>query len=63
MLNRILVGGLRRAVIPLIVKREIRREQRFEESIVVKNFPGGETEPLTIEEIQQVRRLWGGDKL
>ena len=60
MLNRLMMGGFRRLILPAIVKREINGERRFEESIVVKNFPEGETEPLTDDEKQQVQRLWGG---
>ena len=60
MLNRLMMGGFRRLILPAIVKKEINGERRFEESIVVKNFPEGETEPLTDDEKQQVQRLWGG---
>ena len=63
MLSRLIIGGFRRVLLPIIVKREILHERTYEEAIVVKNFPKGETEPLTDAEKQQVRTVWGGDKL
>lgn len=54
------MGGFRRVLLPRIVKRDVQNERRFEEAIVVKNFPEGSTEPLTAAEIEQVRNVWGG---
>ena len=62
MLYRLFMGGFRRVLLPSIVKREIQNERRYEETIVVKNFPEGSTEPLTAAEIEQVRTAWGGRK-
>lgn len=61
MLSRLIIGGFRRVLLPNIVKREIQHERTYEEAIVVKNFPKGETEPLTDAEKQQVRTVWGGE--
>lgn len=47
---RLLIGGFRRIVLPGIVKNEIFTERKYEEAIIVKNFPNGETEPLTATE-------------
>ena len=60
MLNRLIIGGFRRVLLPNIVKREIQHERTYEEAIVIKNFPAGATEPLTDAEKQQVRTVWGG---
>lgn len=59
---RLFMGGFRRIVLPGIVKNDIFTERKNEEAIVVKNFPKGETEPLTATEMQQVLSIWGGEE-
>lgn len=60
-LDRLLVGGFRRWILPNIVKRKVQSEQTYEEAIVMKNIPMDETESLTADEIRQVRAVWGGE--
>lgn len=59
MIDRLLKSGFRKILLPSIVRREVVKERRFEESIVVKYFPEDETIPLSDSEKQQVQELWG----